>query len=253
MEISFAGQNIAVTGAAAGIGLATAKALAALKADVYVADMAKEPPAELRDLPNVHFTGGCDVSQRSACKEFMDSIPGRLDGLINGAGITLTEGKIATDDVFQRVMAVNVTGTWNMGTEALKRMSEQEIKYASGLFTGVKKEIGRGSIVNISSGAGVRAVPGLAVYCASKHAVIGLTRVWAADFPHVRVNAVLPGATDTSLFAGITQEQKDTLEKRQPKGRFGVPEDIADVLIFCLSDASAWITGQLLPANGGSH
>ena len=69
------------------------------------------------------------MSQRQACKDFMQSIPGRLDGLVNCAGITLTEGKIATDDVFERVMAVNVGGTWNMGTEALKRMSEQEVRY----------------------------------------------------------------------------------------------------------------------------
>lgn len=118
-----------------------------------------------------------------------------MDGLINGAGITLTEGKIATDEVYERVMAVNMTGTWNMGTEALKRMSEQEIRYGSGLFTGVNKWLGSGAIVNISSGAGVRAIPGLAVYCASKAAVIQFTRVWAADYPNIRVNAVLPGIT----------------------------------------------------------
>ena len=78
-------------------------------------------------------------------------------------------------------------------------LSNHCFRYSSGLFTGVKKEVGQGSIVNISSGAGIRAVPGLAVYCASKHAVIGLTRVWAADFPRIRVNAVLPGKLTRKL------------------------------------------------------
>lgn len=194
--------------------------------------MAKQAPAELADLPNVHFTAGCDVSKRQACTDFINSIPGRLDGLLNVAGITLTEGKIATDEVFQKVMAVNLTGTWNMGTEALKRMAEQEVRYSTGIFTGAKKEIGRGAIVNVSSGAGVRAVPGLAVYCASKHAVIGLTRVWAADFPLIRVNAVLPGTIWLAQIfrlvgADHQQEQrtrrssKASLLSRKPSWRGG--------------------------------
>lgn len=175
--------------------MATAKALAALKANVYIADYAKEAPAALANNPRVHFTGGCDVSQRQACKDFVDSIPGRLDGLVNCAGTAFREGKIASDEMYQRIMAVNVTGTWNMGTEALQRMSKQDNKQSSGLFSGTRKDVGQGSIVNISSGAGVRHVPGLAVYTASKHAVIGLTRTWASDFPHLRVNAVLPGTS----------------------------------------------------------
>jgi NAD(P)-dependent dehydrogenase (short-subunit alcohol dehydrogenase family) len=106
----------------------------------------------------------------------------------------LPEGKIASDETFHKIMDVNVLGTWNMGTEALPRMAKQEVKHSSGVFTGVERNVGSGAIINIASGAGFRGIPGLAVYCASKHAVIGLTRVWAKDFCPVRVNSVAPGS-----------------------------------------------------------
>lgn len=100
---------------------------------------------------------------------------------------------MASDETFSRIMAVNVTGTWNMGTEAIRRMSGQEDERSSGVFTGVERQVGSGVVVNISSGAGFRGLPGLAAYCASKHAVIGLVRSWAKDWAPVRFNAVCPG------------------------------------------------------------
>jgi len=258
MEASFTGQNIAVTGGFSGIGLATAKALSNLGANVFIADFGKDIPEDLKDNIKIHSTPGVDVSDRSQCQKFMQSIPGRLDGLVNCAGISPPEGKIASDEAFQRIMAVNVTGTWNMGTEAIQRMSKQEVRRTNGLFTGVDKQVGQGSIVNISSGAGFRGLPGLAVYCASKHAVIGLVRSWAKDWATIRFNAVSPGVTDTPLLHGVGKHGEEgaklikVLEGRVPMGRLGLPTDIADVVCFLLSDAAAWMTGQVLPVNGGS-
>lgn len=90
-------------------------------------------------------------------------------------------------------MDINVTGTWNMATEAMQRMSTQEDTETSGTVAGSVRNVGQGSIVNVGSGASLRGVAGLASYAASKHAVLGLTRSWARDFPKLRVNLVAPG------------------------------------------------------------
>lgn len=90
-------------------------------------------------------------------------------------------------------MEVNVTGTWNMGTEALEKMSAQTEDEHPGPYEGTARSVGQGSIVNVGSGASLRGVAGMAAYTASKHAVLGLTRAWAKDFPNLRVNLVAPG------------------------------------------------------------
>lgn len=137
--------------------------------------------------------GGLDIAQRSECKQYLDSISGRIDGLVNCAGVCLAEGKMATDEVFSKILDVNVRGTWNMGTEAIQRMSQQEPKPSPALLPEFERTPGSGRIVNFASGAGLRGIANLAAYCASKHAVVGLTRSWAKDWPLLRVNAVAPG------------------------------------------------------------
>jgi len=175
------------------MGLALSIALANLGASVYVADFAERPPSELANLSSVHFSGGIDVSKRPASKKFIAGVPGRLDGLVNCAGICPAEGKMASDELFEHIMAVNSTGTWNMGTEAIVRMSEQETRSSPGLVSGSQRSLPAGSIVNIGSGASLRGIGNLAAYCASKHAVAGMTRSWAKDWPSLRINAVAPG------------------------------------------------------------
>ena len=175
------------------------RGLALQGASVYVADLAKEPPAELVKETNIHYTGGCDIASRAACKNFLDAIPGRLDGLVNCAGICPSEGKMASDDMYQRIMAVNTTGTWNVGTEAILRMSQQEQRTQPGLVPGSERTCGAGSIVNIGSGASLRGIPNLAAYAASKHAVLGLTRSWAKEWTNLRINMVAPGLCLSSL------------------------------------------------------
>jgi NAD(P)-dependent dehydrogenase (short-subunit alcohol dehydrogenase family) len=266
-------------GACSGIGLALTRTLAALGAVVYGADIASTAPQDIRIHERVHLTLQCNVSDRQACKAFLDSIVGRLDGVVNCAGIAGWEGRIGTDELYQETMAVNVTGTWNMATEALQRMSDQEKLEVPGVVPGSVRSIGQGSIVNVGSGASLRGVAGLAAYTASKHAVLGLTRSWARDFPKLRVNLVAPGqhepfqhrairylltlnlgATDTPLVAASAvgapvDDPKITFGKAQvaaiPKGRMAYATDIADAIVFLLSDWSSFVTGQCLPVNGG--
>jgi NAD(P)-dependent dehydrogenase (short-subunit alcohol dehydrogenase family) len=143
---------------------------------------------------NIHFVGGVDIANREQCHGFFNNIPGRIDGLVNCAGICPAEGQMASDEVFTRIMEVNVRGTWNMGTEAILRMSKQEQKTSiPGLLPEFTRTPGAGRIVNFASGAGIRGIANIAGYCASKHAVVGLTRAWAKDWPCLRINAVAPG------------------------------------------------------------
>ncbi|KAH8656811.1 hypothetical protein BGZ61DRAFT_523873 [Ilyonectria robusta] len=257
----FAGRQVAITGGCSGIGLAVAKTLIALGAIVYVADIASQASEELANQEDCYLTLRCDVTQREDCQAFLDSIPGRLDGLVNCAGISGWEGKIGTDKVYQRTMDINVTGTWNMATEALLRMSTQEDIETPGIVPGSVRSIGQGSVVNVGSGASLRGVAGLAAYTASKHAVLGLTRSWARDFPKMRVNLVAPGATETPLaeatVAGAPQGDPNVVVGKAqiasiPKGRMAYATDVADAIVFLLSDWSSFITGQCLPVNGGN-
>lgn len=168
-------------------------ALSLQGATVYAADIRAEAPPELDNYENIHFVGGCDIISREACKAFLDSITGRLDGMVNCVGICPSEGKMASDDKFNQIMAVNVLGTWNIGTEAIIRMSEQDERNAPGCTPGSQRTLGSGTIVNMASGAGLRGIAGVPAYCASKHAVVGLTRAWAKEWSTLRINAVAPG------------------------------------------------------------
>ncbi|KAL4877896.1 hypothetical protein BJY04DRAFT_221666 [Aspergillus karnatakaensis] len=258
---SFTGRQVAITGGCSGIGLAVTQTLLALGATVYVADIAPQAPEELINDKNCHITLCCDVTERAACKAFLESIPGRLDGLVNSAGTAGWEGKIGNDAIFQRTMEINVTGTWNMATEAMLRMSAQQDIEVPGIISGSLRNVGQGSIVNVGSGASLRGVSGLAAYTASKHAVLGLTRSWARDFPRMRVNLVAPGATETplaaaSLVGAPKGDPSVAFGAAQiahiPKGRMAYATDIADAIVFFLSDASSFVTGQCLPVNGGA-
>lgn len=185
------GKVVAVTGGASGIGLATVQRLHSLGARIVVGDLAPEPSQSLHDLiadPDRLLYVQLDVSSRTSASEFMKTVIrtfGRIDGLVNNAGICPNEGDIAGDDIFDKVIAVNLKGVWNLGTEALRHMVEQ----------------GSGAIVNTASDAALKGIKGLAAYTASKHGVLGLTRTWCKDWTPsgVRVNAVAPGKSRTPL------------------------------------------------------
>lgn len=210
MATSWTGRTIAITvwltllcdvlvmisdtfqGGGSGIGLATTLALLNAGANVHVADVV-QAPKELEGQANLYYDGNCDITKRESCKKFIDSIPGNLDGLVNCAGICPVEGKMAPDELFARIMSINVTGSWNMGTESIQRMTQQKGSSTAGILPGSERTLGAGVIVNIASGASLRGIAGLGAYCTSKHAVLGMTRSWAKEWPTLRVNAIAPG------------------------------------------------------------
>jgi len=196
-------------GGASGIGLSLALALSTLGATVHVFDLAASPPSSLSSQSNVHYTPSGDVTSRSACHDFISSISGRLDGLINCAGICPFEGKMASDELFRKIMDINVGGTWNMGTEAIQKMTGQDARKEKGVVQDAERTVGKGVIVNISSGAGMRGIPGIAAYCTSKHAVVGMTRAWAKDWggEGIRVNAVAPGMFAITVSCGLWRKR----------------------------------------------
>ncbi|KAJ9613306.1 hypothetical protein H2200_003248 [Cladophialophora chaetospira] len=249
---SFAGKNVVVTGSASGIGLAITLKLSERGATVWTVDLSENPPEELKQVieaGKVHFEGGIDVGDRVACRKYMEKVvstAGRLDGLVNNAGIGLVEGPIASDEAYNRMIHVNIGGVWNYGTAALRIMEKQE---PQGPWNA------RGSIVNIASGAGLRGVSGLAVYCATKHAVIGLSRAWQEDFGKlgIRTNSVAPGATATAAFVKRAKEEEGFLETlpSNPLGRVAQPSEIASAVAFLLSDEASYVAGEVLSVTGG--
>lgn len=191
MTKSLAGKTIAITGGSSGIGLGIVKALLSYKAHVAVADV-QEVPAELASYLDKQLTfTKVDVRSRAEVHNWIKQTVqkfGRLDGISANAGICIWEGGsgATADDLFQHVFDVNVKGVWNTVTEAFFQFEEQK----SG-----------GSIVTTASGAGLRSYPGNPAYSGSKHAVIGLTKTWAATWASkgIRVNSIAPGTLDLSL------------------------------------------------------
>ncbi|KIW25672.1 uncharacterized protein PV07_08833 [Cladophialophora immunda] len=239
-----AGKVIVVTGGCSGIGLATVKRLLELHADVAVGDVAEQPAP---DLQGHVFYRPLDVSDRGSARAFMSAVLerfGRIDGLVSNAGICPNEGEMASDDIYERVMAVNLRGVWNMGTEAIKIMVDQPTK---------------GVIVNTASDAALKGIKGLAAYTASKHGVLGLTRAWCKEWTPkgIRINAVAPGVTNTPMVARIASDHTDgeaaTKQWLQniPMARFGEPAEIASVICFLLSKDASFMSGQVVRIGGG--
>lgn len=165
----------------------------------------------------------------------------RLDVLVNSAGIVDPTGPLELEQQrFRRVMAVNVEGVFLMCQAFVRKVVER---------------MGTASIVNVASTAGIHGVANRPVYTASKHAVVGLTRSMAIDFAGfgVRVNAVAPGLVRTSMTENFFQTAVDSerQNKLPPLGRFGRPEDIAEVIVFLASNAASFVTGAVMPVDGG--
>ncbi|OQV02970.1 hypothetical protein CLAIMM_08077 [Cladophialophora immunda] len=242
---SLEGYNIAITGGGSGIGLATTVELCSRGATVWIAELTKDVPAKLEALVQagkVLFHGGIDVASREACVKFLDEVvqkSGRLDSLVNNAGIGPAEGPIATDETFDKIVDVNLRGTWNYGTQALQIMEKQEPQGQWGT---------RGTIVNVASMSGLLGWNNLAVYTATKHASVGLVKAWSKDFAPLAV-------TETEgVKIWFAQRKKDFNEdmKPPPAGRFAQPSEIAKVIAFLLGEDSSYVNGQTIPINGGS-
>jgi NAD(P)-dependent dehydrogenase (short-subunit alcohol dehydrogenase family) len=243
-----AGKVIVVVGASTGIGADTARVLAADGAALMLVARGKAPLAEITDEltsagHDVAFTTG-DVADAASVAGFIDATVarfGRLDGAFNSAAMT-QGGRLdaVTEEDFDRVMAVNVKGTWLCIREEVRVMERQ----------------GFGSIVNVSSIGGLRGSSGMGVYQATKHAVIGLTRTAAHDFGPlgIRVNALAPGPTESPMLDQLRQAIPGGVEARiaaTPLRKAGTGAEVGATVAFLLSDRASHISGVVLPVDGG--
>jgi len=250
MNISFEDQVALVTGAASGLGLATARAFAAAGAAVVLADTdeagIRAAADDLTARGSKALAIHCDVSdddQVAAMIEQTVATFGRLDAAYNNAGIqnVLADTADATRDDFDRVMAVNLRGVWSCMKFELGQMRKQ----------------GSGAIVNCSSIGGLVGGAGRATYHAAKYGVIGLTTSAALEYAAkgIRVNAICPGLFDTPMSdrmkaAGQTEALAAMLHQ-VPIGRLGRSEEIADAVLWLCSSAASFVIGHALVVDGG--
>jgi NAD(P)-dependent dehydrogenase (short-subunit alcohol dehydrogenase family) len=234
----FDGRRALVTGAGSGIGEAVARALHAEGADVVLADAAGQRVRALAgELGSRTQAVTLDVRDEDAVAAAM----GSLDVLVNVAGIGSTTNAPDTPlEVWENVFAVNVRGTFLCCKHAIPAMIER----------------GGGAIVNIASVAGLVGLPNRAAYCASKGAVVAFTRALAIDHVRqgIRVNAVCPGTVDSPWVRRLVDdagESLDALRARQPMGRLGTTEEVAQAVLYLASDAAAFVTGSGLVIDGG--
>lgn len=242
-----ASRRVLVTGAAAGIGLATSRCLLGAGAAVVMCDVdADRLRSAASELARSGGSPHCIVADLGTASEIERAAAeaGVLDGLVNCAGIyPVTPALELTADEWDRVLTLNLRAPFLLSTAVARRM------IAAGRG---------GSIVNVSSTASTLARPGIAHYGASKAGLNQLTRVLAVELaPHrIRVNAVLPGviATDTvkqTLADPAARAEMQAKQARIPMGRLGEPEEIAELVAFLLSDAASYTTGGLFTADGG--
>jgi NAD(P)-dependent dehydrogenase (short-subunit alcohol dehydrogenase family) len=245
------GKRALITGGASGIGRATAKLFAREGAAVAIADL-DEPGGEavvqtIRDAGGQAIHVLCNVSQAADCQRAVrltvDELGG-LDILFNNAGIIRRATVLKTsEDEWDRVMAVNVKSVFLMSRYAIP----------------VMEEAGGGAIINTGSGWGLVGGANAASYCASKGAVVNMTRAMAIDHGrgNIRVNCLCPGDTDTGMLRdearqlGVPDTEFLAEAATRPLGRVGTPEDIAQAALYLVSDAASFVTGAVLVVDGG--
>ena len=238
-----------VTGAGSGIGRATAQAFAEAGYRVVVSDVDAEANEEtaqdLRDQGGTALAVTADVSEPSDVRDLLVKTQdefGRLDAACNNAGIEGAQVPTAesTEDNWDRVLGINLKGVWLC------------MKHEIPLLL----ETGGGSIVNVSSIAGIVGFPNIPAYVASKHGMNGLTKTAALEYAEqdLRVNAICPGAIETPMIERFTHEeaeQRAQLESLHPLGRMGTPDEVATAVRWLCSDEASFVTGHIMPVDGG--
>ncbi len=236
------GKSGLITGGASGIGRATALAFGREGASVTVADIADDAGKKVVD--EIESVGGrarfvhVDVTSESDVENAVRSTVeafGRLDCAVNNAGTTGAGGMIQQISIedWRKTMSINLESVFLCLKYELPVMQEQKC----------------GAIVNVASGAGLIAVPGLSPYCASKHGVLGLTKTAAVENARcgVRVNAICPGSTDTPMLRAA-MDASPVMEKMimssLPSGRLGTPDEIAEAAVWLCSDRAAYVSGE---------
>ena len=251
MERRLEGQVAVITGGASGIGAATAEKLVAHGAKVVLGDIQEDRFASFVESLNGQAMGlRCDVTREEDVKGLVDAAiatHGRIDVMFNNAGIVGAIGPMDTTP----------TDEWKFTLDILLNGVFYGMKHASGHM----KRAGRGSITSMSSTAGVMGGLGPHAYAAAKHAVVGLTKNLAAEACAfgVRVNCLAPGLIATPLAAAATVGDPDGIEQALPTfaelsplpGRAGMPEDVANAVLWLASDESGYVNGQTIAIDAG--
>jgi NAD(P)-dependent dehydrogenase (short-subunit alcohol dehydrogenase family) len=242
-----AGRRVLITGAARGLGLAFAEAAAMAGAKValadIIADVLERSVQQLRERGfdvQGFAVDVADPASIAACADAAIGWLGGLDGLVNNAAVTNSGGRSSEQlelAMWDRVMQVNVRGTWLMTNACLAAL----------------RASGRGSIVNLASDTPLWGAPNLLAYVASKGAIIAMTRSLARELGNdgITVNSIAPGLTLVEATEYVPAHRHQTYQDRRAIQRSQVPQDVCGAVVFALSDLSRFITGQTVAVNGG--
>lgn len=236
-------KRVVISGGGSGIGLEVARRVVADGGRAALLGRREEPlVAAAKELGEAAIACPCDVADESAVRAVADQVRsswGAADGLVNNAGIAPMATLSETDtELWESTFAINVRGPFLLCRELGPLLRDGDLP----------------AVVNVSSNLAAKAIPGMAAYNASKAALNQMTRSLALEWaPVVRVNCVMPGVVDTPIHAtrGMSSDDVREMGAIHPLGRVGSPSDIAELIVFLLSERASWMTGAVIPIDGG--